>query len=90
MATVRIMRWRDIPSQVKVTDAGGASAARMLPNLFQQEIDRIAMREGLVDTDAYLDGWAWSAPEERDGDVETIADAVLAELVSAGFRGTGA
>ena len=38
--------------------------------VFQQEIDRIAMKQGLAGTDDYLDAWAWSAPEERPGGVE--------------------
>ena len=85
MARYRVMSWRDIPSQVKATDDTGASASRMLPNRWQQEIDRIAMREGLVDTDAYLDAWAWSGETERAGTADEVADAVLAELIAAGL-----
>ena len=62
MATVRVLSWKGIPSQVKATDADGATAARMLPDRWQQEIDRVAMRLGLSGTDEYLDGWGWSAP----------------------------
>ena len=86
MAQVRVMRWKWIPSQVKVTDADGTTVSRMLPDRFQQEIDRIAMKQGLAGTDDYLDAWAWSAPEERPGGADAVADAVVAELVAAGFR----
>ena len=43
MARYRVMSWRGIPSQVKATDDSGATAARMLPNRWQQEIDKVAM-----------------------------------------------
>lgn len=85
MARYRVMSWRGIPSQVKATDATGASAARMLPNRWQQEIDRIAMREELTGTDEYLELWGWSAESEREGTADEVADAVLAELEAEGI-----
>ncbi len=85
MARYRVMSWRGIPSQVKATDATGASVARMLPNRWQQEIDRVAMREDLAGTDEYLELWGWSAETERQGTAEETADAVLAELVAEGL-----
>lgn len=92
MATYRVMSWRGIPSQVKVSDDAGAVVSRMLPGSFQQEIDRVAMAEGLIDTDAYLEGWAWSEPAHRDGSAEDVAEAVVAELIErrqAADDGTG-
>jgi hypothetical protein len=77
------MSWRDIPSQVKATDDSGATVSRMLPAFFQQEIDRVAMAEGLVGTDEYLEAWDWSAAAERDGDAETVATAIVEELSTA-------
>lgn len=85
MARYRVMSWRGIPSQVKATDAAGATAARMLPNRWQQEIDKVAMREDLAGTDEYLELWGWSADIERTGTVEEVADAVLAELITEGL-----
>ena len=85
MARYRVMSWRGIPSQVKATDETGATAARMLPNTWQQEIDRVAMREDLAGTDEYLELWGWSAESERPGTVDEVAEAVLAELVAAGL-----
>jgi hypothetical protein len=38
------------------------------------------MKEGLAGTDDYLDAWEWSDKIEREGDVEEVASAVLAEL----------
>ena len=88
MARYRVMSWRGIPSQVKATDDSGATAARMLPNRWQQEIDKVAMREDLAGTDEYLELWGWSDSMERDGTAEEVADAVLAELVAAGLTAT--
>ena len=85
MARYRVMSWRGIPSQIKATDPSGASAARMLPNTWQQEIDKVAMRDDLVGTDAYLELWGWSAEGERPGTPDEVADAVLAELTAAGI-----
>lgn len=85
MARYRVMSWRGIPSQVKATDEAGATAARMLPNRWQQEIDKVAMREDLAGTDEYLELWGWSAEIERTGTAEEVADAVLAELVTEGL-----
>ena len=80
MATYRVMSWRDIPSQVKATDDSGATVSKMMPGTFQQEIDRVAMAEGLIESDEYLEAWSWSAEAERDGSAEAVATAVVAEL----------
>ncbi len=77
------MSWRHIPAQVKATDDTGDEVSRQLPTFFQQEIDRVAMREGLFDTDEYLEGWSWSEPTKRDGDAEEVADAIAAEVADA-------
>jgi hypothetical protein len=80
------MSWRGIPAQVTATDESGASVSRQLPAFFQQEIDRVAMAEGLIDTDDYLDGWAWSDSVEREGSAEEVADAATAEVAAAWRR----
>ena len=79
MASYRVMSWRGIPAQVTATDASGASVSRQLPAFFQQEIDRVAVAEGLIETDDYLEGWAWSDPDEREGTAKEVAEAVAAE-----------
>jgi hypothetical protein len=80
MASYRVMSWRGIPSQVKVTADDGAVVTRQLPASFQQEIDRVAMAEGLIDSDAYLEAWTWSEPVEREGGAEEVAETVVEEL----------
>jgi hypothetical protein len=84
MARYRVLAWRDIPTQVQAAGDDGTTANRPMARWFMQEISRITMREGLAGTDDYLEAFAWSAWTERDGDVETVADAVVAE-VAAGF-----
>ena len=86
MATYRVMSWRDIPTQVKATDDSGATVSKTMPVFFQQEIDRIAMAEGLIDSDEYLEAWDWSDEAERDGSAREVAEAVVTELEEAWRR----
>jgi len=86
MARYRIMTWQGIPAQVKADDADGGRASREMPAWFAQEIDRVAMRDGLAGTDAYLEGWAWSRPQRREGTAEEVVDAVIREQVDAWGR----
>ena len=86
MARYRVLAWRDIPTQVRVTDGTGGRVDRAMPRWFMQEISRITMREGLAGTDDYLAAFAWSADTEREGSLEEVADAVVAELAGAWGR----
>ncbi len=81
MATYRVMTWRGIPAQVKASDESGVDASNQMPPFFQQEIDRVAMSEGLLDSDEYLEDWKWSEELEREGSAQEVADAVVIELV---------
>jgi hypothetical protein len=83
MATYKVMTWKGIPAQVKASDSSGSEASLQLPTFFQQEIDRVAMREGIIESDEYLDAWTWSEPQERDGDTDAVAEAVAAQLAEA-------
>jgi hypothetical protein len=79
---IQVLRWQEIPSVIRATADDGAQVSRQLPEWFQQEIDRVAMEQGLTGSDAYLEQWSWGEAEEREGDVATVLDAVEAELVS--------
>jgi len=85
MARYQVMYWKHIPAQVKAWDATG-EVKRMLPDRFQAAIDAYAMKDGSTGMDAYLDGWRWSDPQERDGSAADIADALTQELVEANPR----
>ena len=82
MARYRVMSWQGIPAQVNAQDDAGVRAKRMMPDWFAQEIDRVAMRDGLVGTDAYTEGWAWSAWAEMPGSADEVADAVVLQQAS--------
>jgi hypothetical protein len=72
---VQVLWWQDVPSVVK---AGGVK--RQLPEWFQQEIDRIAMEQGLLGSDAYLEQWEWRDHGEVDGSDAEAVDTVFDEL----------
>jgi hypothetical protein len=76
----RILAWRGIPAQVKVYREDGRAVSVPLSDWFIQEIDRVAMSEGLVGTDEYLEQWQWSEDLERQGSPEEVAAALVAEL----------
>ncbi|MBX2856735.1 MAG: virulence factor [Rhodobacteraceae bacterium] len=73
--------WRDIPSMVSV-GRGRSAAKRQLPELFEQAIDRCAMKVGAKDDDAYLAEWRNDARGEVEGDPQQVADQTAAELES--------
>jgi hypothetical protein len=80
MTRYRILSWRGIPAQVKVFQEGGRPLNATLPPWFQQEIDRVAMEQGLIGSDDYLNSWEWSPDLERSGSPEEVLAAVLSEL----------
>ena len=86
MARYRVLSWRGIPAQVKAWDEG-RPVSRPLPEWFQQEIDRVATRDGLVGSDAYLEEWSWSGEQELTGSADEVASAVVEQLVAGWPRG---
>ena len=76
MARVQVLYWQEIPSVVRVGDA-----KRQLPEWFQQEIDRLAMEQGLIGSDAYLEEWRWGDVDERPGSPDEVLDALERELI---------
>jgi hypothetical protein len=77
---VQVLYWQEIPSVIRVTGDDGEQLSRQLPEWFQQEIDRVAMEQGLIGSDAYLEQFAWRDLEPRDGAPSDVLDAVQAEL----------
>ena len=45
------------------------------------------MEQGLIGSDAYLEQWHWSEPEERDGAPNDVLDAVEAKLIAGAGAG---
>ena len=79
---IRVLYWQEIPSLIRVTTDDGTQVSRQLPDWFQQEIDRVAMEQGLIGSDAYLEEFGWRELEPRDGVANDVLDAVEAELTS--------
>jgi hypothetical protein len=80
MAMYQVLYWKHVPAQVKVFEDGKRPLSRQMPDRFQIEIDRIAMKDGLSGNDDYLDQWRWTPKRERAGTAEEVADALLREL----------
>jgi hypothetical protein len=73
MANVVIVYWRDIPAQV-IVGKGRRAEKRILPERFEQAIDRAAMKVGAGDSDAYLAEWRKAAPVSVDGEDAAVAN----------------
>ena len=77
MTRVDVLWWQNIPSVVKAGDV-----KRQLPDWFQQEIDRVAMEQGLLGNDAYLEQWEWREHCDHDGSPAEAVEAVVEELIA--------
>jgi hypothetical protein len=87
MPVVTHVYWRDIPAQV-IVGKGRRGAKAPLPERFEQAIDRVAMRIGAKDADAYLAEWRKVEIGEVEGDPAEIAAAEAARLDAAYDAGT--
>lgn len=79
MAEVTLVTWRDIPAQV-IVGKGRRAAKAILPERFEQAIDRAAMKVGASDTDAYLAEWKKTCIGEVAGDAHEVAQAEVQRL----------
>jgi hypothetical protein len=79
MPIVTHVYWRDIPAQV-IVGKGRRGAKAPLPERFEQAIDRVAMKVGARDEDAYLREWRRVEMGEREGEPSDIASAEAARL----------
>jgi Virulence factor len=75
MSRVQVLYWQDVPSVVRAGDV-----KRQLPDRFQQEIARVAMEQGLLGSDAYLEHWEWRDHGEVDCSDAEAVDRVADEL----------
>jgi len=79
MASLIVLSWRDIPSQV-IVKSGRTSAKRELSERFVRAIDAAAMHAKASDADAYLADWRRGAPIPCGDDLEAEADAAAQRL----------
>lgn len=76
---ITLVCWRDIPAQV-IVGKGRKAAKMVLPERFEQAIDRAAMKVGASDTDAYLAQWRKVSLTPQEGDPSDIAAREIARL----------
>ncbi len=74
MASLIVLYWRDIPSQV-IVKAGRASAKRELSERFIRAIDAAAIHAKASSADAYLADWRRGEPVPCGDDLEAEAEA---------------
>ena len=79
MPEVTIVYWRDIPAQVIVGKGRGGAKVK-LTERFEQAIDRVAMKVGAKDADAYLAEWRKVVVYSVEGDQSEIATAEALKL----------
>ena len=79
MASLIIISWRDIPSQV-VVKRGRETSKVMLSARFQEAVDRAAMRAGKGGSDAYIAEWTRSVPTPCGEDLQAEAAAAAAAI----------
>ena len=79
MPEVTIVYWRDIPAQV-IVGKGRRGSKRPLPERFEQAIDRVAMKIGAENSDAYMAEWHKADAYSVEGDPEMIADTEAARI----------
>ena len=79
MASLIIISWRDIPSQV-IVKRGRETGKVPLSARFQEAIDRAAMRAGKGSSDAYIADWKRSTPLPCGEDLQAEAAAAAAAL----------
>ena len=79
MADYQILYWRDMPAQIRVFGDGRPKSYK-LSERFQVAIDKVAMDEGLVNSDEYLEQWVWSDRKSREGSAEEVAAQVIEEI----------
>ncbi len=74
MASLIVLYWRDIPSQV-IVKSGRTSAKRELSERFVRAIDAAAIHAKASGADAYLADWRRSEPIPCGDDLEAEAEA---------------
>ena len=79
MVGVVVVYWRDIPAQIIVGKGRKASKVQ-LTERFEQAIDRVAMKIGAAETDAYLAEWRKADAYFVDGEQDAVAQAEAAKI----------
>ena len=81
VATIHLTCWRDIPVLVTAREGEDQVSLPLDPG-FQDLVDRVAMLEGLAESEAYLAEWRVEPAMEHPGGAEAAAATVAAELAA--------
>ena len=76
MAKVRVLYWKEIPVQIQ-TQSGSDRVSELLHPRFQEAVDAVAMFEGTIGTDNYLEGWMWVEQGEVAGNPQEVAESLV-------------
>jgi len=79
MPDVTVVYWRDIPAQV-IVGKGRRGSKVQLTERFEQAIDRVAMKVGAKDADAYMAEWRKAAAYEVAGEPDAVAASEAARI----------
>lgn len=79
MASYQILYWQEIPSQIKVMEGIDELIVELDPR-FMVQIDRVAAERGCEEEDAYLAGWHWGEPLEKEGTLAEVVALVKQEI----------
>jgi hypothetical protein len=79
VASLTVLYWRDIPSQV-IVKSGRSAAKRQLSERFIRAIDAAAMHAGAKSDDAYLAEWRRGDPTPCGDDLDNEAKAAAERL----------
>lgn len=85
MAKYRVMYWKEIPQSFTV-EGDGRTIKKELSQKIQNKIDAYAMAIGATSTTDYAKQYKRGQWIEREGTLEEIAEALLAELEAEGAR----
>lgn len=80
MATYKILYWQEIPVQIKA-DGDGESVKLQISDNVMTVVDAVAMKQGMINSDDYLEQWHWTEPAERPGSAQEVAQALQQELI---------
>jgi hypothetical protein len=73
------MYWKEIPVQVQAEDDNG-KVSRQLDDRFQKAVDAVAMTDGSMGTDEYLDAWEFGEYQVIEGSANDSAEEIASKL----------
>lgn len=81
MAKIRISYWKHIPLSVTAQTDRKNKVSIELPKIYMVTVDAVATKSGDTSTEDYAAGFRFEK-EEREGEPQQLAEAIVAELVA--------